>query len=50
MRLLTAIRPVPQSEELPATKPPDNLLAMTVLILKKITDSKKGTMLIAIDT
>ena len=37
------------SEELPVPKPPENpTLAMTTLILMKITDSKNGTMLIAI--
>jgi len=44
-----AMRPIPHSEELPVPKPPENpTLAMTTLILMKITDSKNGTMLIAI--
>jgi hypothetical protein len=47
--LPSAIRPVPHSEELPVTKPLENLLAMTTLILMKIADSKKGAMLIAIN-
>jgi hypothetical protein len=47
--LPSAMRPVQNSEELPVPKPRDIwLLAMTTLILVKITDSKKGSMLIAI--
>ena len=45
-----AIRLVPRSEKLQVTKTPENLLAMTVLILMNITDSKEGTILSAIDT
>jgi len=45
-----AIRLVPHSEELPVTKPPENLLAMTTPILTKTTDSKKGKTLTVIDT
>ena len=48
--LPSAIRSVPHSEELPVTKTPKNLLAMTTLILTKITDRKRGARLIAIDT
>jgi len=47
--LPSAIRPVPHREELPVTKPQGNLLAIRVLILMRITDSKKGTTLTAID-
>jgi hypothetical protein len=48
--LPSAMRPVPHSEELPVPKPPENLdfLAMTTLILPKIMDSKKRTMLTVI--
>ena len=43
------MRPVPHSGEFPVIKPSENLtLAMTTPILTKITDSKKGEMLIAI--
>jgi hypothetical protein len=43
-----AMRSLPQSEELPVPKPPENILAMITLTLKKITESKKGTILTAI--
>jgi hypothetical protein len=43
----SAMRPVQHSEE-SVPNPPENLLAMTTLVLMKITDSKKGTMLIVI--
>jgi hypothetical protein len=43
-----AVRPAQHSEELPVPNPPENLLAMTALVLMKITDSKKEKMLIAI--
>ena len=47
--LPSAMRPVQNSEELPVPMPTEIwILAMTTLILVKITDSKKGTMLIAI--
>jgi len=42
------MRSIPHSEELPAPKPPEKLLVVTLLILIKITDSKKGTMLLVI--
>jgi hypothetical protein len=46
--LASAMSPVPNSEELPVSKPSIRLLAMTTLIQKKNTKSKKGVMLIAI--
>ena len=43
------MRPIPHGEELPIPKPPEiGLLAMKALILTKITDNKKGTILMAI--
>jgi hypothetical protein len=45
----SATKPLPQSEELPVPKPPENLfLMMTSLILIEIMNTKKGTMLTAI--
>ena len=45
--LPSAMGPVPNGEELPVSKPSIRLLAMTSLIQKTNTNSKKGTMLIA---
>jgi hypothetical protein len=42
------MKSIPHSEEFPVPKPPENLLAMTPLILITITDSKKGKMLLVI--
>ena len=44
-----ALRSISHGEELPIPKPPEiGLLAMKILILMKITDDKKGTILMAI--
>jgi hypothetical protein len=45
-----ARRPLPLSVQLPVPKPPENILAMTalMLMLMKITDSKVGTKLVAV--